>query len=343
MIRWVPAPIARLRASQVNLLLEVLVAGALFTGAVSWTVGTGWARWWTAAHALCGLSILALAPAKAQRSVRTGLRRRRRTRWLSIAFGVLVWVVVLVGIAHATGLWVGVGFWSPLWIHVVAAASLVPLFVWHVVARPAKLRLVDIDRRMLVGGATMAGVAVAAYGVQEFGARALGLRGRDRRSTGSHEIASFDPENMPGIYWLNDTKPSEEAVANWALTVAGRPLAISDLRRGARPVTATLDCTGGWWSTQSWDAVSLSALVSTWDSRSIRVTSITGFTRLLPIEDADHLYLAVGYSGIPLSRRHGAPVRLVAPGRRGPWWVKWVMSVEPDDRPWWLQLPYPLT
>jgi hypothetical protein len=39
---------------------------------------------------------------------------------------------------------------------------------------------------------------------------------------------------------------------------------------------------------------------------------------------------------------HGAPVRLLAPGRRGPWWVKWVRSVDLVDRPWWLQLPFPL-
>jgi hypothetical protein len=26
----------------------------------------------------------------------------------------------------------------------------------------------------------------------------------------------------------------------------------------------------------------------------------------------------------------------------GPWWVKWVTSVQFDDRPWWLQTPFPL-
>ena len=35
--------------------------------------------------------------------------------------------------------------------------------------------------------------------------------------------------------------------------------------------------------------------------------------------------------------------RLVAPGRRGFWWVKWVVSVELDPTPWWRQPPFPLT
>ena len=48
-----------------------------------------------------------------------------------------------------------------------------------------------------------------------------------------------------------------------------------------------------------------------------------------------------GYEGQPLRRGHGAPVRVVAPGRRGPWWIKWVTSVQLDDRPWWLQTPFP--
>jgi DMSO/TMAO reductase YedYZ molybdopterin-dependent catalytic subunit len=35
--------------------------------------------------------------------------------------------------------------------------------------------------------------------------------------------------------------------------------------------------------------------------------------------------------------------RLVAPGRRGYWWVKWVTAVEPSSVPAWLQSPFPLT
>jgi DMSO/TMAO reductase YedYZ molybdopterin-dependent catalytic subunit len=105
---------------------------------------------------------------------------------------------------------------------------------------------------------------------------------------------------------------------------------------------ARLDCTGGWWSEQSWDAVALSDLMGDPPGRSVRVRSATGYDRFFAHHELDDLYLAVGYEGEPLQARHGAPVRLVVPGRRGYWWVKWVTSVEPDGRPAWLQLPLPL-
>ena len=107
-------------------------------------------------------------------------------------------------------------------------------------------------------------------------------------------------------------------------------------------VTADLDCTGGWWSRQSWDAVPLAELMQSTDAPTLEVTSLTGYSRLFPARDAANLYLAVGYGGEPLRRGHGAPVRLVALGRRGFWWVKWVSRVDAVGRPWWLQLPFPL-
>ncbi len=69
----------------------------------------------------------------------------------------------------------------------------------------------------------------------------------------------------------------------------------------------------------------------------------TTIDRLFAHDALADVYLAVGYGGEPLRSRHGAPVRLIVPGRRGPWWVKWVTSVEPDDRPSWFLSPLPLT
>ena len=118
---------------------------------------------------------------------------------------------------------------------------------------------------------------------------------------------------------------------------------VDDLRARTRPLDAVLDCTGGWYSTQRWDVVAVADLLGDTGDRSFEVRSATGYRRLFPMRDAATTYLAVGYDGRPLRRGHGAPVRLVAPGRRGPWWVKWVVTVEPSARPWWQQLPLPAT
>jgi DMSO/TMAO reductase YedYZ molybdopterin-dependent catalytic subunit len=324
-----------LTSRRVDLLLAVAVAVAAVTGLVSWGVGSGWARWVTVIHALAGLSLLALAPAKLRGSVRAGLKRRRVTRWLSMLLGVLVAATVVIGVLHATGLWHGVGYWSALWTHVLLAALLAPLVTWHIVSRPGRPRVTDLDRRALAGGGLAMAAAGAAYGVQQL------VVGDNRRFTGSHEIASFNPSDMPTTMWLNDRSPRVPA-SDWRLTIAGDPVALEALHDRTRPVEADLDCTGGWWSRQSWDAIPLAELMPELDQPTLEVTSLTGYSRLFPARDAPNLFLAVGYNGEPLRRGHGAPVRLVAPGRRGFWWVKWVSQVEMVDRPWWLQFPFPL-
>ena len=328
-------PYRRLTSRRVDMLLLVAVVVAVATGLLSWGVGTGWDRWVTVVHALAGLSLLALAPAKLSGSVRTGLRRRRATRWLSVLLGALVVATVLLGVLHATGLWYGVGYWSALWTHVLLAAVLALLVVWHIVSRTGRPRITDLDRRAVAGGGAALAAAAAVYGVQEL------VVGGNRRFTGSHEIASFTPLKMPTVTWLNDRAP-DVADQRWDLSIAGEPVSIEALADRARPVEADLDCTGGWWSHQAWDAVPLSELIPGLNAPTLEVTSMTGYSRLFPARDADRLYLAVGYGGAPLRRGHGAPVRLVAPGRRGFWWVKWVSSVNPVDRRWWLQSPFPL-
>ncbi len=324
---------------RVDVLLGVALVATVATGLGSWAVGTGWARVVTVTHGVVGLSLLALAPAKIRGSVRAGIRRRRVSRWFSLLLGVLVVATITLGLLHATGLWYGVGYWSPLWTHFLLAALLAPLALWHILSRRGRRRIVDLDRRAAAGGAAALLTAGAAYGVQQL------VVGNNRRFTGSHEVASFDPRHMPRVSWLNDQTPRVAAAA-WDLSVDGTAVTIPYLQQHARPLEAVIDCTGGWWSRQSWDAVPLSdvfeELHGGLNSPTLEVTSLTGYSRLFPATDAHNLFLAVGYGGQPLRYGHGAPVRLVAPGRRGFWWVKWVTGVDSISRPWWLQLPFPL-
>jgi DMSO/TMAO reductase YedYZ molybdopterin-dependent catalytic subunit len=122
---------------------------------------------------------------------------------------------------------------------------------------------------------------------------------------------------------------------------------VGHLARGDR-VRAALDCTGGWYAVQDWEGVRLDRLLAAVlgpglpDDGSVDVVSRTGYRRRLPMRDAPSLLLATSVAGRPLSAGHGAPVRLVAPGRRGFWWVKWVARIEVVEAPWWLQSPFPL-
>ena len=72
------------------------------------------------------------------------------------------------------------------------------------------------------------------------------------------------------------------------------------------------------------------------------ITSATGYYRRFSLEEAEGYLLATRVGGAVLSRGHGFPVRLVAPGKRGFEWVKWVTRIEVNESPKWLQPPLPL-
>jgi molybdopterin-dependent oxidoreductase-like protein protein len=323
----------------------VLLAAAVATGGLAYATGTGWIRWPAVAHAIVGIAILALGPWKSL-VVRRGLARARAGTWASILFLGLVLGSIAAGILHAAGARSFGGGLTAMEVHVGAALILIPLTVWHVLARRVRLRRTDFDRRaVLRAGALAAGSAVAYAGMEGF-LRLARLPGRRRRASGSYETGSFVPTRMPDTQWLFDTVQSVEG-SSWRLLVetpAGkREWSYEDIAAFADRVRATLDCTGGWYAHQDWEGVRLTALLGdTARARSVLIRSKTGYTRRIPIADAEHAILATRAGGEPLSAGHGFPARLVLPGRRGFWWVKWVEEIRADDTPWWRQSPYPL-
>ncbi|HWO93584.1 MAG TPA: molybdopterin-dependent oxidoreductase, partial [Dehalococcoidia bacterium] len=109
---------------------------------------------------------------------------------------------------------------------------------------------------------------------------------------------------------------------------------------------ALLDCTGGWYTVQDWSGIRMQTLLQRAGirdgARSIVVRSHTGYERRFDLDDAGTLLLATHVTGDVLSRGHGYPMRLVAPGSRGFDWVKWVTDVEVSDaHPLW-EPPLPL-
>jgi len=325
-----------------NLAVLVLLALALVTGVIAFGIGTtNPARANALLHAAAGLGLLALVPWK-QAVVRRGLRGRRRSGHVAgLALLVFVPLCIAAGALHSFGY----GGLLAMQIHVGAAVAAVPFAVWHAVARWQRPRRADLSRRSALRAAAVAAAAAGAVLATEGVAVVLRLPGRDRRETGSHEVGSGKPARMPVTQWFTDRVPTVDTAA-WRLEVVTpsgrRRLTVAELST-VDSVTAVLDCTGGWYASQEWRGVWLDRLLPDLDpGQSIVVTSVTGYRRRLPARDAPRLLLATHVGGAPLSPGHGAPVRLVAPGRRGFWWVKWVVRVEVADEPWWWQVPFPL-
>jgi len=326
-----------------NLTLLILLATALLTGGFAFANGGDWAWWALAAHGAAGLGILLLAPWKSVVSAR-GLRRSRPGTPVSVALAVFVLITIVSGLGHATGLWTSL---LAMQVHVGAALTAMPLAIWHVVARPVRPRQSDVSRRTLVRAGVVTGGAIVAFGAVEGVTRVSGLRGSDRRPTGSYEAGSFAPAEMPVTQWLDDAPPSIDAAA-WGLEVrtpsGARTWTFEDVLEFDDRLRATLDCTGGWFAHQDWSGVRLDRLLGDVDGvRSIVAVSATGFNRRFPIADAGGMLLATRVGDRYLSQGHGFPARIVAPGRRGFWWVKWVERLETSGTPWWWQSPFPLT
>ncbi len=160
---------------------------------------------------------------------------------------------------------------------------------------------------------------------------------------------------MPVTQWLDDPVPELEA-DGWRLRVqAGgqeRDWSYAELAAFSDRLRATIDCTGGWYAEQDWEGAWLDRLLPAEGSGeagaaagrgSVLVTSTTGYGRRFPLAERRHLLVATRVGGQPLAPGHGFPARIVAPGRRGFWWVKWVDRIEVGaDPPWW-QPPFPLT
>jgi Oxidoreductase molybdopterin binding domain len=328
-----------------NLALLVLLVAALATGALAYGIGSGWGGLVVIAHAVVGLGIVLLAPWKSV-VARRGLRRRRPGNWASVALAVLVGAAVAFGVLHATGVAVELGPVTAMQLHVGSALLSIPLALWHVLARRVRVRPTDVSRRTVLRAGALLGGAGVVYAATEGLVRAASLPGADRRFTGSHQRGSFRPSEMPVTQWLNDPVPVIEA-DSWRLVVrtgsAERAWTWEELDGFGDRVRATIDCTGGWYAVQDWAGARLSRLVpDPGEARSVLVRSVTGYPRRFPVRDLGDMLVATRAGGRPLHPGHGFPARIVAPGRRGFWWVKWIESIELSAAPWWWQWPFPL-
>ena len=324
--------------------LALLVIALAATGALTLFAGARGDYWVFIAHDALGFALGAVVVIKLRR---VGRKLRRPDRWdrrttagvTALAF---VSLALLSGWLWSGGADVSVGGFRLLAWHEALGAVLVAGVLVHMALRARRPRRRDVTgRRQLLTSAAIGAGAVAAWSLQRPLSGLLGLGGDRRRFTGSYERGSFRGNSFPVTSWVaDDPRPVEVAGARVAIAgpQARRPVMLSavDLD-GGDELVATLDCTGGFHSTQRWRGTRLDRLLARAAPASatshVRVISRTGYRWSFPVEEAGELLLATHVGDEPLSHGHGAPVRLVAPGHRGFEWVKWVERIELHDGP----------
>ncbi|HEV2583059.1 MAG TPA: molybdopterin-dependent oxidoreductase [Ktedonobacteraceae bacterium] len=292
-----------------------------------------------ALHGIAGVWLLLLLWGKLRRVWPRLIHLRRWDR--RTVFGLLA--LLLVTLALVSGIWwVGggnmyfVGFNLLNW-HILLGFVVTAAIVIHMFARAKRLRKRDIigRRRMLHFSALFVG-SVSIWPAQQLAERVLKLPGARRRFTGSYENSSYAGNAFPTSSWVADA-PRPIDVQTWRLSLGGavttsRDFSYDELVAAQDKEEATLDCTGGFFSTQHWRGIRVGHLLDRavlhTDARYVSFVSVTSYRWSLPIEEARTALLATHVDEEPLSHEHGFPLRLVAPGRRGFEWIKWITRIE---------------
>lgn len=330
--------VLRRAGRRTNLGLLLLLVGSFATGWVAFATAGPVAAWLAAvAHGVLGLGLVVLAPWK-------WVVARRAPRLTPASLGLAAVVLVCVG-AGVVEVLVGPGVGSgltPIQVHVGAAFVIVAFLVEHVTRhwRPRLARRTDLGRRRLLRTAAFGAAAAGTYVAVDAVGVATGTAAT-RAATGSHPIPAAE---IPATTWLLDRVP-DLGWSSHRVVVGRSSLTPAELDVRGVAVRARLDCTTGWYADATWTGVPLADLLdarAVADARSVVVTSVTGYHRRFGVNALPRLFLATRVEGALLSAGTGAPVRLVAPGHRGFWWVKWVVTVELSLVPTALQPPFPL-
>jgi len=333
---WLSAPNARV----VDASLLIGVAFVVTTGVVSLYSGRPSRAWVFLTHGVGGLVVAGLVAFKLAR-VRHRLSGAAESGVvaLSVLLAVVTMAALASGVAWVFGASVDLGPWGLLNLHIGLGLLVVPLLLAHLYWRFGLPSSADFEgRRTALRYTALVVAGAATYRLQGAANAALETAGSERRFTGSREEGSDDGNGFPVTSWVADDPDPLDREA-WSLSVDGAveeslDLDYDDLARDER--RALLDCTSGWYSEHDWQGVAVGELLDAAgpedDAEWVSFRSVTGYRWSLPIEEAREAMLATHVDGEELSHGHGFPLRLVAPGRRGFQWVKWVEDVRVTRR-----------
>jgi len=333
--RYIPSPRA------VDWGLFVAVAMLLATGIGTIFAGTLAAAWVIDLHAVSGIVLVFLLSVKLWR-VRHRVTPERLTgaRVASVALAVDALGALMTGVWWIFGGSLNLGPWGLFHLHTALGLLVAPLLLAHLRYRlHSPETAMRHGRRDALRYAGLVATGAIVWRLQGPVNDVLDTAGADRRFTGSREDGSDAGNRFPVTSWVADD-PEPIDATDWTLTVGGRvaeELAydLADLPTGASG-RALLDCTSGWYSEHDWQGVRVGDLLDAADPETsaawVQFRSVTGYRWSLPIEEARDALLATRVDGDRLSHGHGFPLRLVAPGRRGFQWVKWVEDVHITER-----------
>lgn len=300
-------------------------------------------------HRIAGWALIVLIPWKgaiALRSLSRGLDRRLSRNvmllvsiLLTLATITVLWVVLLwkwqIGDYYV---WIGPYAYSGIGWHWGIALGMIPFFILHVWRRWPRPKKVDFTgRRQVLKMMGFGAAALVSWGVAEALAKATESSQAPRRFTGSREEGSFKGNAHPVT-----TAPDEGKIRldseTWSLQILGAvetPVRLTYpevLALSSSEVTATLDCTGGWYTVQTWRGIRLTDLLSQAQIKTeaigIVLRGVADYTAPFTLAQAEEVLLATYVSGEVLNHVHGFPLRAVVPSRRGWHWVKWMTEIE---------------
>jgi hypothetical protein len=300
-------------------------------------------------HRIAGWALIVLIPWKsaiALRSLSRGLDSRFNRNVMIfvstlLTLGTVTLLILVLRWTWQMGsyyVWIGPYAYSGIGWHWGIALGLAPLFILHVWRRWPRPKKVDFTgRRQALKLMGVGAAALVGWGVAETLAKSIENNGSPRRFTGSREEGSFAGNAHP-VTTAPDQGKLRLDPNTWSLQITGaitRPikLAYADvLVLSTAEVTAILDCTGGWYTSQTWRGIPLKQLLAQTqiraEAKGIILRGVQDYTAPFSLAQADEILLATHVSGEVLNHSHGFPLRAVVPSRRGWHWVKWLTEIE---------------